>query len=102
MSGGSRTTAGYNTPEVQAEREGARAAFGQIVRQRRKEMGLIQRELAAEHGRQEWWLRDIEHGKTDVAIVDMAWLMWRLGIELVPVDGGKPVFRTRGVARPRG
>ena len=71
------------TPEREEFDAKARAwYYGEVLRERRKELGMTQNELAEKVGRERTYINRIEHGETDLQLSSFIRIANALGIVL--------------------
>lgn len=71
------------TPEREEFDAKARAwYYGEVLRERRKELGMTQKELAEKIGRERTYINRIEHGETDLQLSSFIRIADALGIVL--------------------
>ena len=74
------------TPEREKFNEESIAWFyGTLLRDRRKELKLTQKQLAEKVGKEQSYIARIESGKTDVQLSSFFRIATVLGIQLVPI-----------------
>ena len=59
-----------------------RAEFGEMLRERRKELGMTQKELAERVGRERTYINRIERGETDLQLSSFIRIAEALGITI--------------------
>jgi len=58
--------------------------YGTLLRNRRRELKLTQREVARRVGREQTYIARIEHGKTDIQLSSFFRIAAVLGIQFIP------------------
>lgn len=62
--------------------------YGEILRDRRKELKITQQELAEKVGKERSYIARIEKGETDMQLSSFVRIAQALGLELIPTIGG--------------
>lgn len=65
--------------------------YGEILRDRRKELKITQQELAEKIGKERSYIARIEKGETDMQLSSFVRIARALGLELIPAIGGVAV-----------
>ena len=65
--------------------------YGEILRDRRKELKITQQELAEKVGKERSYIARIEKGETDMQLSCFVRIARALGLELIPAIGGVAV-----------
>lgn len=58
--------------------------YGNLLRERRKELHLTQKELAAQLGREQSYIARVENGKADIQISSFFRIAGILGLQFIP------------------
>lgn len=58
--------------------------YGNMLRERRKELNLTQKELAEKIGREQSYIARVENGKTDIQLSSFFRIAAVLGIQFIP------------------
>lgn len=75
----------HGTPErAQFDEESLAWFYGNMLRERRKELNLTQKQLAEKIGREQSYIARVENGKADIQISSFFRIAAILGIQFVP------------------
>ena len=75
----------FGTPTREAFNEESLAwYYGNMLRERRKELKLTQKQLAEKLGREQSYIARVENGKTDIQLSSFIRIAAVLGIQFIP------------------
>ena len=77
----------YGTERTNLVRDGK--ALGRLVRQRRKELGLTQADLAEATGYSKRLIGELENGRDTVGVGKILWICDNIGMDIEAVMRGK-------------